>query len=78
MVSKAHLCDFYKSCLGLRRGTVRMAETMRMENGKLSKKQQHRLIRRFTVEEMEAVLEEMKTGTTLGSDGFLDIFYKQF
>jgi hypothetical protein len=55
-----------------------MAETMRMENGKLSKKQQHRLIRRFTVEEMEAVLEEMKTGTTLGSDDFLDIFYKQF
>jgi hypothetical protein len=44
----------------------------------ISKKQQHRLIRNFIVEEVEAALEEMKTETALGSDGFLVNFYKQF
>jgi hypothetical protein len=74
-----HNEEFYKKLFGKEeRGTIRLARSMWQEEGRLNTERKERLIIHFMVEEDENAIKEMRTETTLGPDGFLVIFYKNF
>lgn len=74
-----HVEGFYKDLFGREhRGEIELQADIWANKGSLSTEDRNIFEAKFTMDEVEKAVEEMKSNTTPGPDGFPIGFYKEF
>ena len=76
---RRHITDYYKKLFGQEEPTnVHLHNGSWPEAQKITPEENEELTKPFSMEELEAVVKDMKNGTAPGPDGFSVEFFKEF
>ena len=76
---RRHITDYYKKLFGQEEPTnVHLHNGSWHEAQKITLEENEELTKPFSMEELEAVVKDMKNGTAPGPDGFSVEFFKEF
>ena len=76
---RKHITDYYKKLFGQEEPTnVHLHNGSWPEAQKITLEENEKMTKPFSMEELEAVVKDMKNGTAPGPDGFSVEFFKEF